>query len=245
MADHADQGKRTREFNPEQEVEEARRQVAAAESRLARHEGRPGGPHPHTRVWLARARRRLDRAEERARADGVPPGAWTDAELQRLVDAYAAALRAPGVSGASVLDELRGALPGRTPASIEHRLGWIGAIVEEEGLAPLVAFPARPGYPDRLRTLVARTIVRAPEHAGRKYGRLTEWLRSSDGATIDATFEEIEAVLGIDLPPSCRRHAVHWYSAQGSAVARAIHAAGWRAGNVHLTEERLTFHRAP
>lgn len=79
-------------------------------------------------------------------------------------------------------------------------------------------------------------------HTG-KYAPLWRWLRQQDGAEMPATFTEIEAILGFPLPESCRRHVPHWYSYEGSAVARAIIDAGWRASKVDLNNEAITFAR--
>jgi hypothetical protein len=75
-----------------------------------------------------------------------------------------------------------------------------------------------------------------------KYALLTEWLESQTDPARDLTFGEIERVLGFGLPPSARRHAAHWYSYDGSAVARAIMDAGWRARDLDLGAERVTLY---
>ncbi len=80
------------------------------------------------------------------------------------------------------------------------------------------------------------------EHAG-KYRGLWEWLRSQPGDEVEATFHEIEEILGQPLPPSSYRHAAHWSGYEGSAVARAIRDAGWRASHVDLARRRVTFLR--
>jgi len=58
-----------------------------------------------------------------------------------------------------------------------------------------------------------------------------------------ATFAEIEEVIGMPLPPSCRKHPAHWSGYEGSAVARAIRDAGYRAVQVDLVRETFTFVR--
>lgn len=80
-------------------------------------------------------------------------------------------------------------------------------------------------------------------HSG-KYAPLWRWLKQQDRAAIPATFAEIEVILGFPLPDSCRNHAPHWHSYEGSAVARAIIDAGWRASRVHLGGETVTLVRA-
>lgn len=83
----------------------------------------------------------------------------------------------------------------------------------------------------------------APARAN-KYAALSAWLVQQRDPTIEATFREIEEVLGFQLPPSSRRHLAHWYGYKGSAVARAIKVAGWRARNVDVTGEQLVLERA-
>jgi len=68
------------------------------------------------------------------------------------------------------------------------------------------------------------------------------WLVNQPDDRGDATFAEIEQVLGCPLPPSSRRHQPHWHSYEGSAVVRAIIDAGWKA-SVDMNAERVTFRR--
>ena len=57
------------------------------------------------------------------------------------------------------------------------------------------------------------------------------------------TFAQIEEIIGMPLPRSCRQHAAHRSSYEGSAVARAIHDAGWVAREVSIPAEHLVFQR--
>jgi hypothetical protein len=79
-------------------------------------------------------------------------------------------------------------------------------------------------------------------HAG-KYAPLYRWLCAQEGTSLTMTFSEVEEVLGFPLPNACRQHIPHWHSYEGSAVARAITDAGWKASRVHLADESLTFVR--
>lgn len=79
-----------------------------------------------------------------------------------------------------------------------------------------------------------------PSHTG-KYRKLWAWLRAQDAEEIFLTFEEVEEVLGISLPSSARLHIPHWYGYEGTALGRAIRDAGWKASNVDLQEQRVTF----
>jgi hypothetical protein len=87
------------------------------------------------------------------------------------------------------------------------------------------------------------SVPESPARASRKYGPITDWLAVQARDDIDVSFRELEEHLGLPLPPSCRTHVAHWHSYRGSAVARAIHDAGWRAHHVDLRGERLALHR--
>ena len=97
---------------------------------------------------------------------------------------------------------------------------------------------------DALDTLGEKldTAPRVIEHTG-KYRALWQALRTRDDDTWSASFDDVEQILGFPLPPSCRRHLPHWYGFEGSAVARAIHDAGWKATLVSLENEEVTFRR--
>jgi hypothetical protein len=76
-----------------------------------------------------------------------------------------------------------------------------------------------------------------------KYRALWAWLLTLPGDRVPATFEQIEEIIGVPLLRSCRQHAAHWSSYEGSAVARAIHDAGWVAREVSIPAEHLMFQR--
>lgn len=79
-------------------------------------------------------------------------------------------------------------------------------------------------------------------HAG-KYHPV--WARLIDqlGNRIETMFGEVEEIIGMKLPLSHRKHQAHWHSYEGSAVLRAVHDAGWRARDVSLEHEQITFVR--
>lgn len=80
------------------------------------------------------------------------------------------------------------------------------------------------------------------EHSG-KYRPLWAHLVDSEEHHLKMSFAEIEQILGFPLPASSRKHLPHWHGYQGSAVARAIRDAGWRARHVNLTGETVEFVR--
>lgn len=88
-----------------------------------------------------------------------------------------------------------------------------------------------------------REVHDRQDHHG-KYRPLWEWLREQRADRVASTFREIERILGFPLPASSRRHQPHWHSYDGSAVARAIMDAGWRAQRVNLGAETLDLVRS-
>jgi hypothetical protein len=80
------------------------------------------------------------------------------------------------------------------------------------------------------------------EHRG-KYRALWEHLRARRDDEVTLTFAEVERILGFPLPASSRRYVQHWHGYGGSAVARAIADAGWRAKGTDLNAQRVTLYR--
>lgn len=81
------------------------------------------------------------------------------------------------------------------------------------------------------------------QHEG-KYRPLWEHLVNTKETRLQMSFEDVERILGFPLPPSSRDHQPHWYGYKGSAVARSIIDAGWKAQKVDLASEHVTFVRA-
>lgn len=82
--------------------------------------------------------------------------------------------------------------------------------------------------------------------ADSRYARLAIWLqgRPPRQDRIELTFEEIEAIIGDELPSSARRHSAWWANDSVShAQAREWLEAGWRKGQLNMTEQRVTFVR--
>lgn len=118
----------------------------------------------------------------------------------------------------------------------------VRALAEQRDSASLVATAATVTAPTAADEPPAGGSPAAGTHSG-KYAPLYRWLRDQDAAEVRLTFDEVEEVLGFPLPASCRQHVAHWHSYEGSAVARAIVDAGWKASRVHLADEALTLVR--
>lgn len=74
-----------------------------------------------------------------------------------------------------------------------------------------------------------------------KYWALAEHLRSSTLSRLSLSFSQVEHIIKMALPPSCRKHPQHWRSVHGSAVARAIASAGWYATSVDIDGQQVVF----
>lgn len=77
-----------------------------------------------------------------------------------------------------------------------------------------------------------------------KYDPLTHHLASRNQARIQMGFDELERLLGFDLPPSARKHRAWWSNnPSNSVMTKAWLAAGYQSEQVDLEAEKLTFAR--
>lgn len=73
-----------------------------------------------------------------------------------------------------------------------------------------------------------------------KYVSLTRYLDAQEGGYVPMTFENIEDVLGFELPESARRHQA-WWANQGRGHSLSWLSAGYGVTALSVDEERLTF----
>lgn len=111
----------------------------------------------------------------------------------------------------------------------------LGAAKGPEEVADLLAEAARADE---------GVLMKEPPLGAGKYRALTSWLGSQVHDRVDATFAQIEEILGFRLPSSARAHRPYWAAGQPGGLGRAIADAGWRTRNVNMTAERVTFERA-
>jgi DNA-binding transcriptional regulator YiaG len=77
-----------------------------------------------------------------------------------------------------------------------------------------------------------------------KYWPLFEYLRLSEQDEITLTLAEIEALLGLDLPPSARTTRGWWSNrSSGSLQASAWMGAGYQVEDLDLEQEQVTFRK--
>lgn len=75
-----------------------------------------------------------------------------------------------------------------------------------------------------------------------KYHTLQEHLFSRDDSIWNATFDEIEEIIGDDLPDSARKHQA-WWANQSHGHSQYWQRAGWLTAKVDVENEQLTFYR--
>ena len=77
-----------------------------------------------------------------------------------------------------------------------------------------------------------------------KYAPLGDYLASTGEAEIETTFEEVEGVLGLVLPPAARRHRGWWSNnPDNNVMTRVWLDAGYETGRVDMATGRLAFIR--
>jgi hypothetical protein len=91
---------------------------------------------------------------------------------------------------------------------------------------------------------VARALRSWPEVA-MKYARLRDYLQDLTTDVWEASFDEIERILGFSLPASARRYQAWWANQQtgGPSQAHSWSEAGWRTRRLRIQDERVTFER--
>ena len=77
-----------------------------------------------------------------------------------------------------------------------------------------------------------------------KYQRLANYLASLSTSPWEATFSEVEAVMGEDLPLSAREHRPWWANSGTHSHAAAWMTVGWKTARVDLAAETVIFTRS-
>lgn len=73
-----------------------------------------------------------------------------------------------------------------------------------------------------------------------KYLKLTLYLAELDAGIWEASFEEVQDVLGFPLPSSARQYPA-WWANQGRAQSMAWQSAGWHTTAVDVEREKVAF----
>lgn len=77
------------------------------------------------------------------------------------------------------------------------------------------------------------------------YQSLADHLAGRDGDTWDASFKDVEAVLGRSLPGSAYRHQAWWANQNGAGHSQTHgwRSVGWRTTKLDLERQRVRFER--
>lgn len=73
-----------------------------------------------------------------------------------------------------------------------------------------------------------------------KYVKLSMFLAEADYAFWEASFKEIEEILGFPLPASARQYQA-WWANQMRSQSLGWQSAGWKTAGVDLDAEKVTF----
>ena len=79
-----------------------------------------------------------------------------------------------------------------------------------------------------------------------KYQRLYAYLSSLQTREWRTSFDEVEAIIGFELPPSARLHRPWWGNQRGGnghSQSLAWSVAGWETAEVDMDDETLLFRR--
>jgi hypothetical protein len=78
-----------------------------------------------------------------------------------------------------------------------------------------------------------------------RYIALADHLRSRDDSVWDATFQEVEKVIGGPLPQSAYRYPAWWanQSGRGHSQTEGWKSVGWKTARVDLAGKRVRFER--
>ena len=167
---------------------------------------------------LRRARSFISIAMDARNAVAHFAGGMTERQALRYLDAMRELLSAIGAQPeARIVENL-----------YDEQLGADGKPVARETAAPSRSRPTMQG------------TVRG------KYAPLHNHLSARTDFRWRASFGEIEAILGFDLPASARRYPAWWANENSSgrhSHARAWREAGWKTADVAIEAEELVFRR--
>ena len=78
-----------------------------------------------------------------------------------------------------------------------------------------------------------------------RYQPLSDFLTAQKSGQWDASFAEIEALLGFALPPSAYKYRAWWANQNGEGHSQKLgwRSAGWRTAQLDLERRRVTFKR--
>ena len=94
-------------------------------------------------------------------------------------------------------------------------------------------------------TVPASGAPGVPSRPTGKYAVLTDWLLAPNQRSrraINATFQDVEKILGFPLPESAYNYQPYWQGLP-NPLARAVLAAGWKVTSLSLVGKTLVFQK--
>lgn len=77
----------------------------------------------------------------------------------------------------------------------------------------------------------------------KKYRYLSEYLKTSGRKTVSMSFDEIEQIVGFNLPSSARSHRAFWANSTTHSIALSWLSVGYKTVEVNITSENVTFEK--
>ncbi len=81
--------------------------------------------------------------------------------------------------------------------------------------------------------------IPAETKPSKKYRRLTEFLSESGEKCVTLTFEQIESMIGFELPPSARKYKEFWSNTTSHPIALSWLNVGYQKIDVALDKETI------
>ncbi len=141
----------------------------------------------------------------------------------------------------------------------QRALTWdLGELVEQRALQPGVVRAPTVQYHTDSAVDEGEVATRSELSSGKpafaeelqpgasRYAPLADWLQGQPGRvdSVPLQFDEIELIIGDDLPASARTHRAWWANdSQSHPQSRVWLDAGWRSTFINMTEGRVTFAR--
>jgi hypothetical protein len=89
----------------------------------------------------------------------------------------------------------------------------------------------------------SRRSRRASGPSASSYAAIGRHLQGESGQEVTLTFDQIEDIIGRDLPASAHRHRAWWANTDTHSQALTWLSAGWKVDAADLEQEEVTFVR--
>lgn len=97
---------------------------------------------------------------------------------------------------------------------------------------------------DAVKAAAAKPARVAPPRPSGRYAPFSEFLLGISGDSAEFSFEEVEVILGRELPASSRRHKSFWANSSDTSQGRSWVAFGWRVTGLDWENQLVSFGRS-